>query len=226
MTFCFESFLANEKDDERITDDNEVRKEILMAIEDDNISKLGRLLSKAHLSAPMNILNQTIIHLAVMFATPELIKILMDYVDKTADKTTSGMTPLHCASQVVHGCVQNCIEKWPENLNSFCSKKMSPLMYALENSLYHTAIGLIMETNTDISLRDENGNNMLFYLAEFPKLRAINLFKCLLKKLKKEMLTGVNKNGCSAIQFFANKDLIKMLFVAGKGIYKDFFCAC
>ena len=56
------------------------------AVEDDDNLKLENLLSvegsKLHLSKSLNNLSQTIIHLAVMFASAKIIGILMDYVDE------------------------------------------------------------------------------------------------------------------------------------------------
>ena len=88
----------------------------------------------------------------------------MDYVDGIIMVCSSGMTPLHYASRVGSNNLQTCLSSWPETVNSLCHVNMSPLMYSLKNELLNKSQELLASAKIDISLRDEKGENVLFYV--------------------------------------------------------------
>ena len=218
-------FLATEEDYEFITDDEKIMdaKKILKAVEDEDSFKLEKLLSrtcKSHLSKPLNKLNQTIIHLAVMFASADIFGILIKRADQTSTTWSSGMTPLHYASRVGSKNFQACLSSWPETINSLClERNMSPLMYTLEKKLLHESQQLLASPKIDISLRDNKGENVLFYVAHhFKETEAKKLFFEILKNenFTSKMVFVKNNQDCSAIELIAENNLIETLLMIGR----------
>ena len=227
-------FIATDEDD-RIFEDDEIlgAKEILKAVEDKNKEYLTELLteegSNIHLSQPLNKLNQTVCHLATLFASNDIIGTLLNHIGEEIDNFVDsiGMNPVHYAARSFkNGVINTFLRVGSKALNSLCHKGMSPLMYALKygkKDVLHAAFLLLKNELVNVSLRDKRGNNVLFYIAELCSQKSKKKYRKLIwmvlkhQTFTREMLTKPNKVNVSIIEHVANKDLIIMLVMIGKG---------
>lgn len=183
--------------------------------------------SENHLSRPLNKLKQTVFHFAIMVAPNSLIDALLKHADKDMSSFVdiNGMNPVHYAARSLqNGCLKTCLEYGLNALNSQSKTGMTPLMYAVEDSVLNTAFLLLKYEQVDVSIRDDQGNNVLFYIAKkFPKHYKDKEYERLLgivlhhKTFNAKMLTQPNNDGVSIIEDVARKDLIIMLLMIGQG---------
>ena len=166
-------FIATDEDD-RIFENDEIliAKEILNAVENNDQNHLNKLLteerSNIHLIQPLNKLKQTVCHLAIMFASNDIIGTLLKHTDKEIDNFVDsiGMNPVHYAARSFkNGVINTFLRVGSKALNSLCHKGMSPLMYTLKCGVLRAAFVLLKNELVDVSLRDKRGNNVLFYIS-------------------------------------------------------------